>query len=327
MSNINNKVSTQLSMPNTMGLNNIIDDSWSKLLHKVFKSKLTVDRLSSLNNIDVDKSNLDYDTSNLHLNLFTTTNDNNFICSTEFSYFTHQSNKEYLRSSSSLMQDRYYNSGVSIAKLGNKDFYTNSIKENLSLANQTRWSFKMSSISEKLVRDNFNYTQAKQLLGSSVATSASSSNNVWTSSNLSKVKDLSTQSLSRNITALNFFEDSRSWANKKLFFNSSNSLYKLSYEPYSSINTNLNTTSNNSVIAAYSLDYNLSSSLIKLDNSSISLFKPGTDYKNLFTLNSDKTIYQDSYNNFLFSISTTTLIKTPSSYTYLKSTPSSFSFL
>jgi hypothetical protein len=56
--------------------------------------------------------------------------------------------------------------------------YSNSISQNLSLANQTRWALKMSPISEKLVRDNFNYTQAKSLLGSPVVNSLTSSNNI-----------------------------------------------------------------------------------------------------------------------------------------------------
>ena len=327
MSSKNSKPISQLTIPNNMGSNNAVDDSWSRLLHNIFKSKLSVDRLSSVSSINLNQPKLDYSTSNLHLTLFTTTNTNNFISSTDVSYPLYNLNKDYLASSSSLMQDRYYNSGISIAKLGNKDFYTNSIKENLSLANQTRWSFKMSSISEKLVRDNFNYTQAKQLLGSSAATASSSSNNVWTSSNLSKIKDLSTQSLSRNISTLNFFEDSRSWANKKLFFNSNNSLYRLSYEPSSNTDNILDGSLNNPIISAYNLDYNLSSSLIKLVDSANAMPATNTGYKNLFTFNSDKTVYQDSYNNFLFSISTTTSVKTPSSYTYLKSNPSNFSFI
>jgi hypothetical protein len=91
-----------------------------------------------VSSINLNQSKLDYSTSNLHLTLFTTTNTNNFISSTEVSYPLYNLNKGYLASSSSLMQDRYYNSSISIAKLGNKDFYTNSIKENLSLANQTR---------------------------------------------------------------------------------------------------------------------------------------------------------------------------------------------
>jgi hypothetical protein len=46
--------------------------------------------------------------------------------------------KKYLDSTSNLMKDRYYNSPISIDKLGANDLYTSAISENLSLANQTR---------------------------------------------------------------------------------------------------------------------------------------------------------------------------------------------
>jgi hypothetical protein len=321
------KLPAELYIPNGMGSNNTIDDSWSKLLHNIFKSKLSVDRLSNLDSLNLVSSKASYASESPSLALFANVSTNNFINSTRISHYSYLCNKACLDSSASLMQDRYYNSSISIAKLGDKDFYTNSIKENLSLANQTRWSFKMSSISEKLVRDNFNYTQAKQLLGSSAATSASSTNNVWTSSNLSKIKDLSGSTLSRNITALNFFEDGRSWTNKKLFFNSDNSFYKLSYEPYSAVKDSLTRNPNSSVIAAYNLDYSLSSSLIKLPNSSENNLLTDLNYKNLFTVNTDKTVYQDSYNNFLFTMSTTTLVNTRSAYAYSNCKPKNFSFI
>jgi hypothetical protein len=68
----------------------------------------------------------------------------------------------------------------------------------------------MSPISEKLISNNFNFTQAKQLLGSSAANSSSSSGNIWSSSNLSKIKDTNILALADDVTKIEFFEDSRS---------------------------------------------------------------------------------------------------------------------
>jgi hypothetical protein len=81
------------------------------------------------------------------------------------------------------LQDKSFNSPINLSTLNttNKtasNSLNESIRETLSLANQSRWTFKSSPISEKLVRDNFNYTQAKQLLGSSIVNSLSSSNNI-----------------------------------------------------------------------------------------------------------------------------------------------------
>jgi hypothetical protein len=104
-------------------------------------------------------------------------------------------------------------------------------------------------------------------------------------------------------------------------------LYSLSYEPFYKDSSNLKSTANSALLAAYNLDYSLSSSLIKLPTTPIKSINYNVDAKNVFSVNSDKTVYQDSYNSFLFAYYTTTFTKAPSSYTYLKTSNEPFSFI
>jgi hypothetical protein len=199
----------EMSIPSSICSNNIIDDSWSKLLYNIFKSKSSIDKLNTIENYNNSEQVLNSALSNIDLLLFTIPKNTEVINSSQIGDYSYLYNKLYTDASSKVSQSKYYNVNTSIDKLGNKDLYTNSIKESMNLANQTRWSFKMSPISDKLSKDNYNYTQAKQLLGSNISNSANTSNNVWASSSLSKIKDFSSTSLARNVSLLNFFEDSR----------------------------------------------------------------------------------------------------------------------
>lgn len=101
-----------------------------------------------------------------------------------------------------------------------------SINENLSVAKQSRWLLRNLPVSECLSNSNFTYTQAKSLIGNPVYNSTISSKNIWASSNINNMATristnptnfLSTHS--GNLSSLiNYFEDSRSFLNKKAYF-------------------------------------------------------------------------------------------------------------
>jgi hypothetical protein len=204
--------------------------------------------------------------------------------------------------------------------------YTTAITENLSLANQTRWLLRMSPISEKLIKDNFNFTQAKQLLGSPITQAVSSSNNIWASNNLAKIKDTSSLLLSENLSKIEFFEDSRAWSTKKMLLGLNHSTYTLNFEPSSTSNTS-SSLSSSSITSAYLLDYDLMQNLLSLPTSTSNEVANSFNSHNLTLVSSDKTVYQDSFNNYLFNISTTTLSNNLSNYKYSNTKSSSFKFM
>jgi hypothetical protein len=97
----------------------------------------------------------------------------------------------------------------------------------------------MSPISEQLSKDNFNFTQAKNLIGSSLVNSLSSSNNIWNSNNLSNLANSDNLMLSNGMANLNYFEDSRLWLSKKFYLSSSVSNYVLNYNSSQPISNDL----------------------------------------------------------------------------------------
>jgi hypothetical protein len=191
----------------------------------------------------------------------------------------------------------------------------------LSVANQTRWALKMSPVSHKLINDNFNFTQAKSLIGSSVVNSLSSSNNIWNSSNLQNISNLENLLLSSNLSNLNSFEDSRLWISKKYAFSSNTSDYSLYYEVSKSENT-IRENNYKSVLSAYPLDHDQLSSNLSL--SSTAQGQHSSLDSLLYT--PDSTVYQDSYNNYLLALSSTTLTTKYNNYSYNKINTKSFKF-
>lgn len=100
-----------------------------------------------------------------------------------------------------------------------------SISDSLSIAKQTRWLTRNLPVSECLSVSNFTYTQAKILVGNPLFNSAASSKNIWSSSKANDLllfaglpSDIALHG--SNVTqssAINHFEDSRSYLNKKAY--------------------------------------------------------------------------------------------------------------
>jgi hypothetical protein len=285
---------------------NSIDNNWVELLHSLYNSKLSIHQNSV--NTSSNISNL----STSHLSVYINTSNSSYL-SKLTSTHTYTAVNSSVDSACSLLHSRTFNNPLSLSEVNSSNTVLNSaydraISQNLALANQTRWAFKMSPISEKLAKDNFNFTQAKSLLGSPVVNSLSSSNNIWSSNSLVNLKDTSEFFISPNTTNLNYFEDSRLWAMKKLYFNLSTDSYSLSFDDSldTYTNKNLSSTTTNSILEAYLLDYSLSYSNLSVVTSAT----PGlvsTSNSRINLLNLDNTIYQDSYNNYIFSLSSTNL--------------------
>jgi hypothetical protein len=99
---------------------------------------LSVDKINSVDNPVLGEQQVEYDTTNTGLLLFLNNTSSTYINVVGKSQALYNADKSYLTSASSLMQDKYYNSPISIDKLGDNDLYTSAISENLSLANQSR---------------------------------------------------------------------------------------------------------------------------------------------------------------------------------------------
>lgn len=292
-------------------------------------SRLSLDKLST-NGYSLSYQENNPKSSDISLSVFLGTGDHAFINSSysPAPFFTQTAT--YSSKASSLLDSKYFNSSLSLTTLSSNQTassaYSAAISENLSLANQTRWLLRMSPISEKIVKDNFNFTQAKQLLGSSVTQAVSSSNNIWSSNNLAKIKDISPLLLSENVSKIEFFEDSRSWSTKKMLLTLNHANYTLNFEP-NPRTTLASATSSSDISAAYLLDYNLMNSLLLLPKSSLTQATKATHASSIALFNQDKTIYQDSVNNYLFNISTTTLTNNLPSYKHSCSNSNAFKFI
>lgn len=315
-------------MLSSIAPNKTLDNNWLKLVHGVMTSRLSIDKISSASNELIGKNDL-IRSSNTDVSIFLTTDKSNFIGSTLETNLLYPTNIMYSSKASALLDNVYFNSNTSLNSLSNNasvsSVYSNAISENLSLANQTRWLLRMSPISEKIIKDNFNFTQAKQLLGSPITHAVSSSNNIWASNNLSKIKDTSSLLLSENISKIEFFEDSRAWSMKKMLLGLNHSTYSLNFEP--SVTDKLTNSESSSLATAYLLDYNLMQNLLSLPSSTLGETESTFNNSNLSLVSGDKTVYQDSFNNYLFNISTTTLSGNLPSYKYSNSKTNTFKFL
>ena len=315
-------------MLSSIAPNKTLDSNWLKLVHGVMTSRLSIDKISSANNELINRHGL-VRSSNTDVSIFLTTDKSNFISTTLGTKLLYPNNSMYSSKASALLNNVYFNSNTSLNSLSNNtsvsSVYSNAISENLSLANQTRWLLRMSPISEKIIKDNFNFTQAKQLLGSPITHAVSSSNNIWASNNLSKIKDTSNLLLSENISKIEFFEDSRAWSMKKMLLGLDHTTYSLNFEPSNA--DKLDNQESSSLTTAYLLDYNLMQGLLSLPSSASTEIASSLNSSNLSLVSSDKTVYQDSFNNYLFNISTTTLSGNLPSYKYSNSKVTAFKFL
>jgi hypothetical protein len=321
------KVKSTYSLPTALTVNNL-DKNWVNLVHNLYKSKLILDQSTSIPLTEpMSSTSLKIDNSMLSIFLDSNKNNyNNVLPNPKFSFII---NSKYSSKASSLLDNTIFNNAADLSKVSSNNIllnneYNNSIEQNLLLANQSRWAFKTSPITEKLVRDNFNYTQSKNLLGSSFTNSLSSSNNIWNSNNLTNLKEKSNLLLSNNLTNLNYFEDSRAWSMKKAYLGLNTTEYLLSYDLNKS-HSSLISTKKDTLVSAYLLDYSLSYSNMSLFSNNLTLQHNAALNSTIF--NSDNTIYQDSYNNYLFNLSTTTITSNFNTYKYNSVKVNSFTFI
>jgi len=104
-------------------------------------SRLSLDKIS-LSNDNTRSITSPVKSESADLSLFLATNKSSFINNSSSLTFLHTQSKSYIAKSSSLLNNKYFNSSVSLNNLSENSnvsaAYTNAISENLSLANQTR---------------------------------------------------------------------------------------------------------------------------------------------------------------------------------------------
>jgi hypothetical protein len=113
---------------------------------------------------------------------------------------------------------------------------------------------------------------------------------------------------------------------KKTLFTLSPSTYSLSYSSNDSQN-HTKEDSISSIAPAYLLDYQLMQNLLILPSKKSSALLDEFNMKNTSLTATDKTIYQDSFNNYLLNISTTTLTSSLPNYSHITVKPSTFKFI
>ena len=314
-----NKLPGTSKLPSALS-SNTIDVKWINLFYSLYKARLYADHATTFTSSDHARPSQTY--LSMYLDLSNSSEINTLNVPSTYSYLSSANGKL-----SDLLDSKVFTTPLNLSTLGKASSYLNetyssSISQNLSLANQTRWALKMSPISEKLVRDNFNYTQAKSLLGSPIVNSLTSSNNIWSSNNLTNLKDASNFMIAPGTTNLNYFEDSRSWVMKKAYFSLGTSFYTLSADS-SPLARNSNNLNSSSILSAYLLDYNLSRSNFSLSSSDP--YVESNPAKPLLTfVTSDSTVYQDSYNNFIFTLSGTTTEGTLNNFRHRESVARDF---
>lgn len=109
---------------------------------------------------------------------------------------------------------------------------------------------------------------------------------------------------------------------KKAYFSLGTSFYTLSADS-SPLARNSNNLNSSSILSAYLLDYNLSRSNFSLSSSDP--YVESNPAKPLLTfVTSDSTVYQDSYNNFIFTLSGTTTEGTLNNFRHRESVARDF---
>ena len=190
-----------------------------------------------------------------------------------------------------------------------------SVKENLSVGKQTRWLLRSLPISECLSTSNFTYSQAKLLVGNPSFNSTISSKNIWASAKANDLKplgcyDSANHLLSNEVASnsiINFFEDSRSFINKKAYFTLQPRLNTTSLSPSLLSSYHRSTALNNSVSTqdALVLDMNillLSNTLSSGNLCNHSKFGSSSPYTDLFYTNDYLSYFTSSHDNFIVSL-------------------------
>ena len=110
----------------------------------------------------------------------------------------------------------------------------------------------------------------------------------------------------------------------KKFYIASSNLYTLSYSTSNQANDTKVYQSIDPLLSAHLLDYSLSSSNIRLNLHSPSTAENFTKLTNIYT--PDTTVYQDSLNSYLLSLSTTTLVGNFNNFSHNQIITNKFSF-
>ena len=116
---------------------------------------------------------------------------------------------------------------------------TNNINSTLAIFKQARWLVRNSLISDKYITNTNKYTEFKKCIGLNSFLSDLPNNNVWASSNFSKIQNsenISKYMLGGSIiknefrlnSILNKFDESQIWIFKKIYFNTVNKNYDIS---------------------------------------------------------------------------------------------------
>ena len=104
---------------------------------------------------------------------------------------------------------------------------------------------------------------------------------------------------------------------KKMNFGLNTSTYTLTNNNDHAYKDSLTKSNSSSILSAYLLDYNLSYSSISLSNSASVLTNSGSRL-NANLSSSDSTVYQESFNNYLLSLSSTNLVSNYNNFNYSK---------
>lgn len=312
------------SLPSLISKNSV-DNNWLQLIRVLYRSVSLVSQTSSLSRFDKSYA---INNTGVSTQLFFNSIGSKNISSSYISDYSFSLNTATSNTLSSYLKNVVLSNKVTLASLSTNNSrlsnsYNSAITENLSLSNQIRWYHKTSPITEKLASDNFNFTQAKNLLGSPLTNSLASSNNIWFSNNMNALKNSSSFALQDSISNLNYFEDGRFWLMKKFYIASSN-LYTLSYSTSNQANDTKVYQSIDPLLSAHLLDYSLSSSNIRLNLHSPSTAENFTKLTNIYT--PDTTVYQDSLNSYLLSLSTTTLVGNFNNFSHNQIITNKFSF-
>ena len=190
-----------------------------------------------------------------------------------------------------------------------------SIKGNLSVGKQTRWLLRSLPVSECLSTSNFTYSQAKLLVGNPSFNSAISSKNIWASSKANDLKSLAYSGSANHLLSnevasnsiINFFEDSRSFINKKAYFTLQPRLNTTSLSPSLLSTPYATTASNNSVSAQDALILDMNILLLGNTLSSGNLcghgnFDSSVTNTDLFYANDYLSYFTSSHDNFIISL-------------------------
>lgn len=299
------------------------------IMYNLFKLKSSLDKTSSYSFLEVNKplipSQLNnalgsYILSSSQTNNFSSSDTSNTLYNLEKSFsltavpeITRSNNKVSLNLSALNLSSSVDNNIQNLLNL--------SIINNLNIAKESRWFLKNSPITERLSIANFNYTQAKNLVGSPLTQSNYSDNSVWAAANINNIKNpfmlnalgkdstLSFNNLPQ-LTNINNFESSSFWFSKRNYFTLQPKFYMTLNTPSTSTGTTNKVQQTSDVIAlmqeSISLDFVLSNAQLHFTPTSLSKLTTSpvdrVDHS-AFISNTSTNVFNKSLNLYLLNIS------------------------